>query len=178
MQDIAPGDSFDCTFGPDTSTRISYTRNIKRTTAAASAFTEQYTTTTFVSVIKVHNRHAFAIDKIILRDALAVSDDEKKVKVLLKRPTSLLSMAELEGAEDSDDAIKGAESKGKGAEGRENCVAKWQEAKDGKGGRKDGLFEWICEDIEAGKEISVETEWDVRAPADVKWVEVSGHGRA
>lgn len=94
------------------------------------------------------------------------------MKVLLKRPTALLSSAELEGAEDGDDvASDTTETKGKEVEGREKCVAQWQEAKGGKGGRKDGLFEWICEDIEAGKEISVETEWDVRAPADVKWVE-------
>lgn len=110
---------------------------------------------------------------MVLRDALAVSDDEKKVKVLLKRPEALLTTAELEGAEDRDVEINdGIDTKGKGVEGREKCVAKWQEAKGGKGGRKEGMFEWVCENIEAGKEISVETEWDVRAPADLKWVEV------
>ncbi|EIM92171.1 uncharacterized protein STEHIDRAFT_46411 [Stereum hirsutum FP-91666 SS1] len=157
IQDIAPGDSFDCTFGPDTSTRISYTRSVKRSMAAASAFTEQYTTTTYISVIKVHNRHAFTIDKIVLRDALAVSDDETKVKVLLKKPQSLLD--EQDSSEDQE------------VEGLEKGIARWRDTIDEKGGKKDGLFEWICEGLEAGKEISLETVWDVRAPADVKWVE-------
>lgn len=125
--------------------------------AAASAFTEQYTTTTYISVIKVHNRHAFTIDKIVLRDALAVSDDETKVKVLLKKPQSLLD--EQDSSEDQE------------VQGLEKGVARWRDTVDGKGGKKDGLFEWVCEGLEAGKEISLETVWDIRAPADVKWVE-------
>lgn len=133
--------------------------------AAARAFTEQYTTTTFVSVIKVHSRHAFTIDKIVLRDALAVSDDETKVKVLLKRPQALLD------EKDGETGKAESEEKGKEVEGLEKGIVRWQEATGGKGGKKDGLFEWVCEGLEAGKEISLETEWDVRAPADVKWVE-------
>ena len=34
------------------------------------------------------------------------------------------------------------------------------------------MFEWVGA-VGAGKEITIETEWDVRAPADVNWVETS-----
>jgi hypothetical protein len=41
-----------------------------------------------------------------------------------------------------------------------------------KGGEKDGKFEWIGS-IEAGKEISLVTEWEVKCPVDVTWFEES-----
>ena len=39
-------------------------------------------------------------------------------------------------------------------------------------GRKEGLYEWRCS-VEAGKELMLLTAWDVKAPAEVKWVETS-----
>ena len=41
---------------------------------------------------------------------------------------------------------------------------------DGKGGKKEGLFEWVAEGG-AGKEITIETEWDVMTPLSLSWVE-------
>ena len=42
----------------------------------------------------------------------------------------------------------------------------WQDSE----GRKNGLYEWRCS-VEAGKEVTLLTNWDVKAPADVKWIE-------
>ena len=41
---------------------------------------------------------------------------------------------------------------------------------DGKGG-KEGTFEWVAE-VGAGKEITIETEWDVKTPLSLSWVEI------
>ncbi|THH11349.1 hypothetical protein EW146_g8074 [Bondarzewia mesenterica] len=155
IHDIAPGDTFDCTLGPDSSTRITYTRQSKLTTAQASAFTEQFNTTTYTSRVTVHNQHNFALGTFIIRDALPVSDDEKRVKVILRRPSVLAEAKEGEKC-DVKDGLK----------------VRWMKAKDGKGGRKEGMFEWIW-NVDAGKEVTIETEWDVKASADVRWVEAA-----
>ena len=47
---------------------------------------------------------------------------------------------------------------------------------DGKGGEKDGIYEWVCA-IPAGKRVQLETEWDVKAPGGLKWEEKVGTGR-
>jgi hypothetical protein len=46
----------------------------------------------------------------------------------------------------------------------------WCKVVDGKGGRKEGLFEWVVE-VGAGEELTIETEWDVKAPISLKWIE-------
>jgi hypothetical protein len=49
---------------------------------------------------------------------------------------------------------------------------RWSKVVDGKG-RKEGLFEWVVE-VEAGEELTIETEWDVKCvkvPVSLRWFE-------
>lgn len=85
------------------------------------------------------------------------------MKVLLRKPESLLR---------EEEPSTGGSGKEKEVESSEKCVARWQDEHDGKGGKKNGFFEWICEGVDAGEEVTLEAEWDVRAPVDVKWVEM------
>jgi len=68
------------------------------------------------------------------------------------------------------------ESEGKGEDESESedesekRIVRWCKKVDGKGGKKRGLFEWVFE-VGAGEEVTIETEWDVKAPVSLKWVE-------
>ena len=85
-----------------------------------------------------------------MRDSLPISDDEKRVRIILQQPALL---AEVEQGEEKEVG--------------EHKVA-WCDTD----GRKEGLYEWRCS-VEAGKELTLVTAWDVKAPAEVKWVETS-----
>jgi hypothetical protein len=46
---------------------------------------------------------------------------------------------------------------------------RWGKVVDGKGG-KEGVLEWVVE-AGAGEELTMETEWDVKAPVSLRWVD-------
>jgi len=46
----------------------------------------------------------------------------------------------------------------------------WGKTADGRPGEKDGRFEWAL-NVEAGAKAVLEAEWELKAPADVAWVE-------
>ena len=47
---------------------------------------------------------------------------------------------------------------------------RWSKVEDGKGGEKDGMYEWVC-GIAAGKKVQLEAQWDVKAPESTRWEE-------
>jgi uncharacterized protein (TIGR02231 family) len=173
--DVAPGYVFNCTLGVDPATRISYARTSKRVdehgggAGERSAFAEQWAATTYRSRTTVTNRHPFVLRALVLRDGVPVSDDEKRVSVVLRRPEGL---AELAQGEELKVCTKEGTREGKGEEEEEGGkrTVRWSKVVDGKGGKKQGLFEWVVE-IGAGEEVTIETEWDVKAPVSLSWVE-------
>ena len=180
-RDIAPGDTFDCTLGADPATRIRYARTSRRVddaaTAAArartSAFSEQWASTAYKSVTTITNSHPFALRALILRDAVPMSEDELRVNVVLRRPAALADLEQGEELEVGADG-EGVEGAEEGEVRPERSSAKrkvrWGKLVEGKGGRKAGLFEWVV-DVGAGEQITIETEWDVKAPVSLSWVE-------
>ncbi|KAH9174781.1 hypothetical protein EDB89DRAFT_2227940 [Lactarius sanguifluus] len=148
-RDVAPGDTFHCTLGADPATRIRYARTRARPSVRAAAHW-------------------------CCRDAVPVSEDGERVNVVLRRPAALADLEqgeELEvGAEDEEE-----EEKEEGEVRPERRAAprrkvRWCKLVDGKGGRKEGLFEWVV-DVGAGEEVTIETEWDVKAPVSLRWIE-------
>jgi uncharacterized protein (TIGR02231 family) len=174
VEDVAPGDVFNCTLGADPATRIRYARTSKRADDATtgrerSAFSEQWAATTYRSRTTVTNRHPFALRELVVRDGVPVCEDEKRVSVVLRHPVGL---AELEQGEELQVGVKQDAREGEGEEvvvGQKQKV-RWCKVVDGKGGRKEGLFEWVVE-VGAGEELTIETEWDVKAPVSLKWIE-------
>ncbi|VDB88402.1 unnamed protein product [Peniophora sp. CBMAI 1063] len=151
VKNIAPGGDFTCTLGPDMGTRVTYNRVSKlETDAQASRFSEQYSTTACSASTTIVNTHPFALTTFVVRDSLPISDDEKRVRVVLREPALLAE------AEQGDEKDVGGHK------------VRWADTQ----GRKDGLYEWVCS-VDAGKEVALSTAWDVKAPADVKWTEVS-----
>jgi len=170
--DVAPGDVFICMLGADPTTRIRYARTFERAGGSErSAFSEQWAATMYRSRMTVTNRHPFALRELVVRDGVPVCEDEKRVSVVLRHPVGL---AELEqGKELQVDAKEdgGRDDDGDGeGEGKKKQKVRWCKVVDGKGGRKEGLFEWVVE-VGAGEELTIETEWDVKAPISLKWIE-------
>jgi hypothetical protein len=90
---------------------------------------------------------------LILRDGVPITEDDQRVNVISRHPAGL---ADLE---------QGRELKVSGQR-----TVQWCKIVDGKGGKKEGLFEWVFE-VGAGAEVTIETEWDVKAPVSLRWVE-------
>ena len=85
----------------------------------------------------------------MLCDNVPVSEDERRASVVLRRPAGLTKREQ------------GEELKvGDGESGDRNRTVRWSKVVVGKGG-KEGLFEWVVE-VEAGEEVTIETEWDVK----------------
>ena len=183
---VAPGDVFTCTLGADPATRIRYARTSKRADdddavggAAGrerSAFSEQWAATMYRSRTTVTNRHPFALRELVVRDGVPVCEDEKRVSVVLRHPAGLAELdqgKELQVGAKADSGGREGDSDGEAeaeAEGKKKQRVRWCKAVDGKGGRKEGLFEWVVE-VGAGEELTIETEWDVKAPVSLKWIE-------
>ena len=166
--DVAPGDEFSCTLGEDRAARIRYERTGKRSADGAfsgSAFAEQWAATTYRSRTTVTNRHPFALRELVVRDGVPVSEDDGRVSVVLRRPAGL---AELEQGKELQVGAEDDEGEDKD-EGKKQRV-RWGKVVDGKGGKKEGMLEWVVE-VEAGDELTIETEWDVKAPVSLRWVE-------
>ena len=158
--DVATGDTFDCTLGMDTSIRISYELTQSSVTSAPSSFVERYTTTTYASTTKLHNRHTgdYPIN-IVERSSIPVaSESDPRIKVFLKGPVRL---------------AEGEEGKEVDLGRNDGFKVKWgKDLEDTKNGQKEGKFIWYGT-ISPGEEVVLVSEWDVRAPFDVEWRQAS-----
>jgi hypothetical protein len=154
--EIATGDTFNCTLGMDTSIRVSYELTQSSVTSPPSSFVEQYTTTTYLSTTRLHNRHTgnYPVD-IVERSSIPIaSEDDRRIKVFLKGPAGLA-----EGEEGQEVDL-----------GREDGFkVKWgRDIEDTKNGQKEGKFIWYGT-IPPREEVVLVSEWEVRAPIDADW---------
>ncbi|KIM77452.1 hypothetical protein PILCRDRAFT_12084 [Piloderma croceum F 1598] len=156
-QDINPSDTFDCTLGADPATRLSYSRSFKTVRNSGGTFAEVSNTTIYTNTTTIHNKHRFPLSEIIIRDVIPISQD-KRVKVHLRKPDGLVNAkdGQVVDLKKLKDGLK----------------VRWSSLVDGKGGEKEGRFEFMWK-VDAGVSITVQSEWEVKAPADVDWHESS-----
>ncbi|KDQ59014.1 hypothetical protein JAAARDRAFT_127570 [Jaapia argillacea MUCL 33604] len=155
IQDVNTGDTFECPLGADSSLRISHARIPRTVRDSASAFAEQFKSTTYTVTTTIRNKHRFAISELVVRDVIPLVDD-KRVKVILRKPQGL---AEAKG--DQEVMVKDKDKEVK---------IRWSKVVDKKGGAKEGKYEWLCK-LEANGEINLVTEYEVKSPADLNWIE-------
>ena len=88
---VATGDTFNCTLGMDTSVRVSHELTQSSVTSPPSSFVEQYTTTTYVSTTKLHNRHIgdYPVNVVERSSIPIASEDDPRIKVFSKGPEGL-----------------------------------------------------------------------------------------
>lgn len=152
VRDVAPGDVFSCALGADPATRIRYACASKRAdNSVVRRELDPCAALAYRSRTTVMNCHPFALRGFVVRDNVPVSEDEKRASVVLRRPGGLMRLEQGEELKVSE-----------GESGYKNRTVRWSKAVDGKGGKKEGMFEWVV-DAEAGGEVTIETEWDVRA---------------
>jgi hypothetical protein len=80
--------------------------------------------------------------------------DDKRAKVILRKPEGLADAKDGQVVDLKDDGLK----------------VSWEKMADGKGGEKEGKFEWRWK-VDGGAKVMLEAKWEVKAPADVNWAE-------
>jgi hypothetical protein len=78
--------------------------------------------------------------------------DDKRIKVILRKPDGLADAKDGKWLDLKKDGLK----------------VGWGKMVGGKGGEKEGKFEWLWK-VEAGAKVTLESEFEVKAPADVRW---------
>lgn len=149
--------------GVDTSLKVTYQQNSKTEHEPRRNFAEPHKTITRTATTTITNQHAHAVTALVVRDAVPLGNEDAGIVVMLRKPAGLAEVSE--GDEVAVKLEGGEESEGVKAK------ARWTKVKDGKGGEKYGLYEWVCE-IPVGKKITLEAQWDVKGPSNVEWSEV------
>ncbi|KAJ8482395.1 hypothetical protein ONZ51_g5385 [Trametes cubensis] len=93
-----------------------------------------------------------------------------------KTPVRHPEARRLAETKEGQDAVVKLDMKGEG-DAKTTAKVRWQDMVDGKGGEKDGLYEWVCT-IPAGRKVVLEAQWDVKGPSDTQWNEEIVHFRA
>ncbi|KAI0695488.1 hypothetical protein C8T65DRAFT_44921 [Cerioporus squamosus] len=155
---ISVNESFDCVLGVDTAIRVTYSQKSHTEHEPARSFAEPTTTTTRIIITTATNGHAFDIPKIIIPDVIPLGNEDANIKVMLRKPDGL---AQIKDGEDITVSLTGDVKEAK---------ARWSKVENGKGGEKDGMYEWVCA-VPAGKTVSLEAEWAIKAPSNVQWEE-------
>ena len=145
--------------GVDTALKVSYTSRSRTEHEPPRNFAEPTKTTTRTAATSVTNTHAFDIARLVVRDAIPLGDEGARVRVALRKPEGLVT------AKDGVDvrvAIGGTDAT--------DVRVRWTKVEEGRGGEKDGMYEWVC-GVPAGKKVRLETEWEVKAPSNLRWEE-------
>ena len=152
IQDVDIGDGFECTLGDDPAVKVT----CSRTSSVVKNESEATQTASYMTKITVHNKHTFVVPDLVVRNVIPTCDDER-VKVLLQKPESLANMKD--GQEVLVDKDK-----------EDGPKPMWEKVVDGKGGEKEGKFQWKGS-VKAKDKLLLEAQWDVEGPADVTWFE-------
>jgi len=99
----------------------------------------------------------FPLSEITICDVIPISED-KRIRVLLRKPDGLV------------DAKDGQVIDLKKL--KEGLKVRWSPRVDGKGGEKEGRFEFLWT-VAVEAKVTVVSEWEVKAPADAAWHEIS-----
>ncbi|KAF7291781.1 hypothetical protein HMN09_01237900 [Mycena chlorophos] len=154
VEEIAPGDTFTCTLGDDAGVKVTYARASKTKAINSGSFAEALNSTTTTTKITIHNKHAFKLADLVVRDIVPTSEDAR-AKVLLHKPAGLADAKEGQVVE---------------VDTEEGLSVRWGKTADGRPGEKEGRIEWAWS-VGAGKKVELEAEYELKAPADVSWVE-------
>ena len=145
--------------GVDTALRVSYTTTSRTVHDPARNFAEPMKTKTTTVVTAIANGHTFDISDLVVRDAIPLGNEDAKIRVMLHKPEGL---AQAKDEEEIAVSLEDSDAK--------DVKVRWTKVENGKGGEKDGMYEWVCR-LPAGKKVQLEAEWDVKAPGGQEWEE-------
>ncbi len=156
---IGVDESFECVLGIDTALKVSYFQKSHTTHEPPRSFAEPTKTTTRTVTATVKNGHQFDIAGLVVRDVIPLGDQDANIKVTLRKP---------EGLAHAKDGEEVAVDLGEDAK---DVKVRWTKVEKGQGGEREGMYEWVCGFVVAGKEVRLEAEWDIKSPANVQWEE-------
>ncbi|KAI0788235.1 hypothetical protein C8Q74DRAFT_1195353 [Fomes fomentarius] len=156
---IGVDESFECVLGIDTALKVSFVQKSHTAHEPPRSFAEHTKTTTRTATTTVKNGHQFDIAGLVVRDVIPLGDQDANIKVTLRKP---------EGLAQAKDGEEVAVDLGEDAK---DVKVRWTKVEKGAGGEKEGMYEWVCGSVVAGKEVKLEAEWDIKSPASVRWVE-------
>lgn len=167
-------DTFRCTLGIDTAIKVTHRITSVTSTSPETQLVERFKTVTYTSTTTIRNRRIdgetidvverTSLPVVRMKDGGPVDPEsvEAKIKVLLKQP---LGLAESETGDlvelDRPDGFCVQWGTGDGVMGPlcGNIVDK-----------EEGKFMWVGR-LGPGREVLLESVWDVRAPVDIPWRE-------
>ncbi|GLB45313.1 putative mucoidy inhibitor A [Lyophyllum shimeji] len=155
---VSPGESFDCSLGPDPSIRVWYLPRTR--TVSQSGFYTKTATTAFTQNITVQNTKPVRAEGVRVVEQVPVSEDAQ-VQVSLITPPFIRS----EG-----NGIRNRGGEGNGVEGRlvqvaPGVMAMWEGAEEPQADLgRNGMLCWVC-DISAQGKVELVLQWEVAAPA-------------
>ena len=94
--------------------------------------------------------HKFDIAKLVIRDAIPLGSEDNKLSVVLHKPKGLVESKDGQNVAINLNADGNADTKA-------TAKVRWQKVVEGKGGEKDGLFEWVCA-VPAGERVGVDAQ--------------------
>ncbi|PPQ84015.1 hypothetical protein CVT25_000561 [Psilocybe cyanescens] len=153
INDVNTGDDFECTLGDDGSTKVTYARTAKTVKSDRGTFSEATNTTTYKTKISIQNKHQFAITDLVVRDVIPTCDD-KNATIVLRKPAGLADAKDGDSVDLKDNGLR----------------VGWESLVDGKGGEKEGRYEWKWK-VGSGAKVSLEAEWEIKVPGEDAWVE-------
>ncbi|KAL0948652.1 hypothetical protein HGRIS_010456 [Hohenbuehelia grisea] len=152
INEINKGDTFACTLGTDLAAKVTYSRTVKNENPVNGTFSESSNIAKYHTKMTLHNQHTFAIEDLIVREALPTSAD-KRGRVILREPAGLANSKH-------GDIVKLPDG----------ASVMWSKTGGEKNGEELGLFSWRWK-VDAGEKVTLEAKWEVHTPAHETWVE-------
>ncbi|KAF8320903.1 hypothetical protein DL93DRAFT_2073682 [Clavulina sp. PMI_390] len=211
---VSPSETLAVSLGVDSAVRVKYhpTQLAKRVDKPGSSITPSwfslgssnasypYSMTTevkaFNSRVTVTNTRKTPLGKLILRDQIPVSEDERvKVRLIspsgealgplvapLATPATASTSSGFFSSGSTSSATKDSMSEKTSEETvvqpswatvAQGVMARWAQKSERDGGtggsRGDGVLEWHCTDVKGAGEVEVELNWEVAAPKGLVW---------
>ncbi|OAX30576.1 hypothetical protein K503DRAFT_788361, partial [Rhizopogon vinicolor AM-OR11-026] len=145
IKNMAQPQTIQCSLGVDPEVTTEIERRITIDTETGFYFPSNEKKTHTIK-ITVKNTRQGVIGDIIVRASLPVTQNPR-ITVSLREPDCLATIGSGGGLV------------------RQGCSARWAAI-----GKKDGVFEWVCRDVQAGS-LELKATWDVTAPRDFNVVE-------
>jgi len=182
IPDVSPEESFACSLGVDPSVKVTYhpQRRLARTDKAGGmpwySSSKSTDIKAYSSRITVKNLRKTPLARLVLRDQIPVSEDERiKVKMINPSAYAIGPVAPPDPTSVGDKSKPDVSTRGEGiadpvwANVKPGVRARWAQKSERDGGtggsRGDGVVEWWCEDVKG--ELDIELAWEVESPQDV-----------
>ncbi|KAG8771593.1 hypothetical protein FRC15_003330 [Serendipita sp. 397] len=190
IDQVSPSEIFHISLGVDSQVKVTYHPRTKKTRTQGGLLSSRSVITNYHQKVTVKNTRSAPIKKLLVRDQLPVSGDQR-IKVALLEPASLEfgGRNTISGSGTGKTKVKEKNlNVPKEVQVSKGVVVRWKVNEDeeaaaaaaatpddasengtqGLDGVREGMIEWVCE-IGAGQNVDVMLAWEVTAPVGLNW---------